>query len=35
MVKVAHVVACSIVLILLCDLGQHGEVFKLMKIDQV
>ena len=34
MKRVSHVVACSVVLIFLCDLGQHGEVFKRMKIGQ-
>ena len=34
MIRVSLVVACPTVFILLCDLSQHGEVFKLMKVGQ-
>ena len=34
MIRVSLVAACPMVFILLCDLGQHREVFKLMKIGQ-
>ena len=34
MIRVSLAVACPMVFILLCDLGQHREVFKLMKIGQ-
>ena len=34
MIRVSLVVACPMVFILLCDLSQHKEVFKLMKIGQ-
>ena len=34
MIRVSLVVACPMVFILLYNLGQYGEVFKLMKISQ-
>ena len=34
MIRVSLAAACPMVFILLCDLGQHREVFKLMKIGQ-
>ena len=34
MTTVSIVVACPMVFILFCNIGQYGEVFKLMKIGQ-
>ena len=33
MIKVLHIVACTMVFNLLCDRGHQGEVLKLMKDD--
>ena len=35
MTRVSHAVACSIVFILLCDLGRHEKILKLRKNDHI